>query len=288
MNDYAALLDRVLGLGRDRHEDVLEHDAKHRLLVERLRGNGHVTFSNARFWFLTQDNQLPKFAAEMPDPDDRASELPFCISPSVWVQIVRALTPRTEDFDETVVTLLTSPYVGYGPTVDQRTVREVVARIDTYEDASPELAIAVLEDSALVRDIADATDEEMEERIRAAYSTKTRELQEQAQASAAEAEAERKRREAAETRERDVVLDFEAEKRRREGAESDAERERREREELEQRLTARIEEAERRAEAAVAAARAKREQIEKEVADRERRRRDRRRVGLGITLASSP
>jgi hypothetical protein len=287
VNEYAALLDRVLGLGRDRHEEVLEHDAKHRILVERLRGNGHLTFSTARFWFLTQDNQLPHFAAEMPDADERAPDLPFCISPSSWVQVVRALTPRTEEFEETVVALLTSPYVGYRPVVDQRTVREVVARIDTLEDASPELAIAVLEDSALVRDISDATDEEVEERVRAAYSTKTRELQEQASAVAAEAAAERSRREAAEGREAATVRDLEAEKRRREGAETDAARERREREALERRLDNKIDETEKAADEAIAAEREKREALEHELARRERLQARNRRIGLGSAIAAA-
>jgi hypothetical protein len=218
--EYAALLDRILTVGR--HETVLEHDAKHRLLVERLRGEGNIHFSTARYWFLTQDGRLPKYAQLMPDPDDAPPTLPFCISPSAWVQIVRALTPRTEDYEETVVGLLTSPFVGYHATMDQRIVREVVARMDEYDDASPELAIAVLEDTAATHLIAAAEDEEeMAEAIRAAYSDKARELQESARASAEKAAEERKRRERAEERAAEVESDLAAEERRRRAAEAD-------------------------------------------------------------------
>ena len=119
---------------------VLEHDAKCRLLVERLRGEGNLTISNARFWFLTYDTKLPRFAERVPDNGDEAPGLPFCISPSAWVQITRALTPRTEDFDRTVVDLLTSPFVGYRPGINSAVVQEVVGRMDHFEDASPEMA----------------------------------------------------------------------------------------------------------------------------------------------------
>jgi hypothetical protein len=166
---------------------VLEHDAKCRLLVERLRGDGNITLSNARFWFLTYDTKLPRFAERVPDNGDQGAELPFCISPSAWVQIIRALTPRTEDFDRTVVDLLTSPFVGYRRAVNSSVVQEVVGRMDHFEDASPEMAVAVLTDTAKVSEIEQAVsteDEEMVEKtVKAAYSTKAREMQEAVAAS---------------------------------------------------------------------------------------------------------
>ena len=124
-----------------------------------------MRFSNARFWFLTQDTKLPRFAEKVPDNGDQPSELPFCISPSAWVQVARALTPRTEDFDRTVVDLLASPFVGYGGAVDQSVVSEVVGRMDDLEDASPELALAVLTDTAKVREIEAMTAQDDEERV---------------------------------------------------------------------------------------------------------------------------
>lgn len=166
---------------------VLEHDAKCRLLIERLRGVGNLRVSNARFWFLTYDARLPRFAERVPDNGDASPVLPFCISPSALVQIIRALTPRTEDFDRTVVDLLTSPFVGYRRAVDAAVVREVVGRMDHLSDASPELALAVLTDTAQVQDIERAVtadnEDALEETVEAAYSDKARELQQAAMAS---------------------------------------------------------------------------------------------------------
>lgn len=166
---------------------VLEHDAKCRLLIERLRGDGNLSLSNARYWFLTYDTKLPRFARRVPDNGDVPPRMPFCVSPSTWIQVVRALTPRTDDFERTVVDLLTSPYVGYQPAVDPVVVQEVVGRMDHFEDASPEMAVAVLTDTAVVSQIgtAVATDDEVavEESVMTAYSTKAREMREAVAAS---------------------------------------------------------------------------------------------------------
>lgn len=205
---------------------VLEHDSKCRLLVERLRGEGNARFSNARMWFLTYDSILPRFAKRVPDNGDEVREPPFCVSPSAWVQIIRALTPRTEDFDRTVVDLLTSPFLGYRRAVDPAVVQEVIGRMDHYEDASPELAIEVLADTAKVGEIEQALklgiDEKVEEVVRSAYSSKARELQEAAAEGAKKAaKASRERQEAASRAER---------------ADTHRQRERAEKEEVEERL----------------------------------------------------
>lgn len=170
---------------------VLEHDAMCRLLVERIRGEGHLQFSTAKAWFLTYDTKLPRFAERAPDGEPDPPDLPFCISPSAWIQIIRALTPRTEDFDRTVVDLLTSPYVGYRRAINQSVVQEVVGRMDHFEDASPELALAILTDGAKVKGIADAVEDQDEEKlneaVEGAYSSKAKELQDAVVASEARA-----------------------------------------------------------------------------------------------------
>ena len=132
---------------------------------------------------------LPRFAVRVPDNGDPEPELPFCVSPSAWVQVIRALTPRTDDFNRTVVDLLTSPFVGYRPAVNPFVVQEVVGRMDHFHDASPEIALAVLTDTAKVTEIERAVaaeDEEiMEEAVRSAYSAKAREMEEAIAASEA-------------------------------------------------------------------------------------------------------
>jgi hypothetical protein len=104
---YVQMLDRITGL-QWRETVVLEHDAKHRLLVEQLRGAGHIEFSNGRYWFLTQDTRLPVFARTVPVGQEPPN-LPFCMLSSAWAQVMRAFTPRTSDWEKMVVDLLASP-----------------------------------------------------------------------------------------------------------------------------------------------------------------------------------
>ncbi len=148
--DYQlVMLDRVLTW--DKADVVKIHDVKHRLLIDNLRGSGNLSFSNARYWFLTQDSALPRYAQISAD-DDSQGHLQFCISTSAWAQIVRSLTPRTEDVDQALVDLLASPYMRYRGSISPQIVQDVVARIDQYKGMSPGLASEVLLNGALVRD----------------------------------------------------------------------------------------------------------------------------------------
>ena len=281
VDEYAALLDRVLA--HPRHEDVLRHDAKHRLLVERLRGHGNIRFSNARVWFLTQDTYLPRFAERMPDPDVPAPELPFCITPSAWLQVMRALTPRTEDYEQTIVDLLASPFVGYQRPVDQKAVREVVGRLEDQKDRSPELALAVLQDTALVHDISVARGRQaVAEEVERAYSTKTRELQEQAAAAATRAADEEAKREQAEQRARGYARDRDDERARREGLEADLRREQEARSREQDELRRAIAAAKQESQDAIEDERRKREQLEARMVKAAKRRRVLAAAGVAI------
>lgn len=226
---------------------VLEHDAMCRLLVERIRGEGHLQFSTAKAWFLTYDTKLPRFAERVPDGEPESPDLPFCISPSAWIQIIRALTPRTEDFDRTVVDLLT--YVGYRRAINQSVVREVVGRMDHFEDASPELALAILTDGAKVRGIADAVEGKDEEgvigAVEGAYSSKARELQDAVAASEARAAEVVDALDRAERRAMDAETARDSESVRVVGARGDLRNERLERVKREADLKAELSEAER-------------------------------------------
>lgn len=155
INEQLGIIEQALG-PYDRPDPVKQHDVKHRLLVQRLRGAGNRRFSNAGYWFLTADSLLPRY--------DRAAshesgEPPFCASVSAWFQVIRSFTPRTGDFDQTLADLLASPYIRYRGRISYQSVQEVVARIDLYEGATSELATKVLLDTALMREVAETPEE---------------------------------------------------------------------------------------------------------------------------------
>jgi hypothetical protein len=206
IGEQLSLIERFMP--KDKEEVVKEHDVKHRMLIERLRGSGHLTFSNARYWFLTRDTKLPRYA--MATVNGSRIDLPFCVASSAWVQVMRAFTPRTEDFDNSLVELLATPYLRYrsGPGVSPEVVNAVVARISQYEGATAELAAEVLADTALTADIASAqSEQELDSKIENALVMKAKEFEQRAAASEQrEAELQRERAvvaaEARRTRER--------------------------------------------------------------------------------------
>ena len=140
---------------------MIEHDAKMRLLVERLRGarqNG--SFSDVGFWFLTESTRLPAYA-RIPIDQKWRPRHPFCILSSSWAQIVRALVPRTDDLNDMIVGLMASPYVGFKPAAegDQlKAIERAVGRIDALRDVPASVAVALVHDDAMSRKIAGETD----------------------------------------------------------------------------------------------------------------------------------
>jgi hypothetical protein len=90
---------------------------------------------------------------------------------------VRAFVARTEDYDQTIVDLLATPYVRYRGAINPRVVEEVVGRVDQFEGADERLASEVLADTALIRDIAQAeSEDERSEKIENAFIAKAKEL----------------------------------------------------------------------------------------------------------------
>ncbi len=239
INEQLGVIERALG-PYDRPDPVKEHDVKHRLLVERLRGDSNRGFATAGYWFLTCDSLLPRYdraAAEA------AGTLPFCASSSAWFQVMRSFTPRTEDFDQTLSDLLASPYIRYRGRIGYKVVEEVVGRIDLYKGNTPQLAAKVLLDTALLREVAaEPETARRQELIDNAIVAAAEETQRQLQESQAREGAERLARRKAEETSGEAAAALVAERRAREALEEKLECERRDREEEKLRIAVQFEE----------------------------------------------
>jgi VIT1/CCC1 family predicted Fe2+/Mn2+ transporter len=189
VTDQMTILAKV-SHGRFRHPAILEHDVKHRMLVQRLRGTSHRTFSNAGFWFLTHDSVLPRYDHVAADG---ANSLAFCVSAGSWYQIMEAFRPKTDDPEQSLADMLASPYVRFRRPMSQKTILEVVARVEQYTDGSPELATKVLMNSAAIEEIERTSDEERTAAIDDAIVEAARKAQEEARDARALAEEERQR-----------------------------------------------------------------------------------------------
>jgi len=138
--------------------EVAEHDAFHRLLILRLRGDeSSKSFVTTKAWFLTCDTSLPSYDREARGSRD---EISFCILPNHWIQTIRPFLPRTEDFDEVFVDLFTSPYLKTYGDLPSDIAQKILGRISMFKNHSPELAVKVLTDGCLSKELRQTTEEE--------------------------------------------------------------------------------------------------------------------------------
>lgn len=176
IDEQLSIINRVPG-GAFKPDPVKLHDVKHRLLIERLRGDGNRTFANAGYWFLTRDSVLiPYSREELPHGD----ALPFAVSMNAWVHIVRSFTPRTEDYDQTLVDLLDTPSIRPRGLIPYQTVTEVLGRVDMLvSDSSEQIATRLLLDQVAMAEISQARAEDRETVIDQAITAKTAEMERQ-------------------------------------------------------------------------------------------------------------
>jgi hypothetical protein len=152
-----ATLERVLS--KEKRVEVLEHDVKHRLLVQKLRGEGSRRVANAGFWFVTHDRALPRYDLLAQRSENTTGHpLQFCVSAGAWFQLVEAFKPKTTDFAQTLADVIASPYVHPRTSISKQTAQAVSARAALHKNASPELAARLFMNSALMAEIEKAPD----------------------------------------------------------------------------------------------------------------------------------
>jgi hypothetical protein len=146
LNELGALLENA----RETNEyerPLQEHDVKHRLLVERLRGYAVRSPSDAGYVLLTNNHVLVRYAKA----HRRSSrELPFAISLNKWADIVRSLTPRSDDYQGTLAAMLDTPSVRSAGLVTQAEVIEAISRISAHGESSEALSTRTLLDATLL------------------------------------------------------------------------------------------------------------------------------------------
>ena len=189
--DEVALLERATHGGRQRALRTLQHDVKHRLLIEQRRGDANRSFATAGAWFLTHDSVLPRY-------DNLArkgsSDLPFCVSAGSWFQVVEAFNPKSGDLGQTLADMLASPYVRYRRTLSKEGAQAIVARTSLHTSGTPDLAARVFMNSAAVEEIEAATGAaDQLEKIDNALIAAALEVQEEAHLAKAQADSARER-----------------------------------------------------------------------------------------------
>jgi hypothetical protein len=191
--EETTILVRVLA-GKWRHPELVEHDVKHRLLVERLRGDANRTFANAGYWFLTHDRVLPRYDLQATRSRGANSRhLPFCVSAGAWFQVVEAFRAKTKDFGQTLADVISSPYIHPRSSVSKEIAQAVVARVALYRGGTPELAARVFMNSAAMAEIEQASGDEQTGIIDNAIVAAAQEAQREARLAREQADRERQK-----------------------------------------------------------------------------------------------
>lgn len=127
-------------------DQVLEHDAFHRILIGRTRGTTAYHFSEAKAWFLTHDRKLPHYSQVA---RHGGTQLPFCLTTDQWVQLNRPLLTRTHTSDElrdSFHTLITKPFLRsmLPPFRMDEAYNRVLGRLARHKHMTPKLALDIV------------------------------------------------------------------------------------------------------------------------------------------------
>ncbi|MFH1069327.1 MAG: hypothetical protein V1794_06855 [Candidatus Glassbacteria bacterium] len=151
------------------NEKIIEHDAFHRLFINKIRKGPKRYFTQAVAWFLTHDRKLPEY--------DRIARkgnnnLPFCLTTGQWVQINRPLIVRTvsqKDFEESFYRLITQPFLRtmMMSFSIEKAYNEVLSRLSRYENMNYALAFEIVSDTHFMITMSgDLEEEEIRDKIR--------------------------------------------------------------------------------------------------------------------------
>ena len=135
--------------------NIIEHDAFHRVFINKVRGGEKFHFRDSIAWFLTNDSKLPVY--------DRIarrgrSNLPFCITIDQWVQVNRPLLARTankQEFEESFNILVTQPFVrAMTSSINlDKAYQDVLGKLARYESMNPQLAFQIITDSHFIHSV---------------------------------------------------------------------------------------------------------------------------------------
>jgi len=137
--------------------NIVEHDAFHRVFINKIRGGEKFHFRDSIAWFLTNDSKLPVY--------DRIarkgrSNLPFCITIDQWIQVNRPLLARTankKDFEESFHILVTQPFVrAMTSSINlDKAYQDVLGKLAKYEHMNPQLAFQIVTDIHFMHSVSD-------------------------------------------------------------------------------------------------------------------------------------
>lgn len=161
-------------------EHIVEHDAFHRIFINKIRKTQKHHFNDAVAWFLTNDGKLPVYDRKA---KKAKSSLPFCLTGNQWVQINRPLLVRTSDekeYEDSFQVIVTQPFLrAMASTFSlDNAYSNVLSRLARYKNMSKQMVLNVVADKHFMISMASESDEKkIDEKIETKFVDITKQLQ---------------------------------------------------------------------------------------------------------------
>lgn len=164
-DEYSELNQFLEGRGKFKDRERIEHDVFLRSTIKDLREGTEFGIEDINVWALTYDHHLSAYSAyKATGEDGQSSEV---IMASDWLQMVRPFLPRTEQYEESFTAMLGNPllYHDEEDVVPLTHVVESLNRLERYADLPEEVASGMMANTAFIRQLREAPDDEAEREI---------------------------------------------------------------------------------------------------------------------------
>ena len=141
---------------------AIEHDVFLARTIRRRRGEIDESMADVKFWLLTYDRRLARFAVSQATADHQS----FCVMADDWLQITGPFLPRTEDYRNAFSALLDNPALHPAAgTVPFEHMVEAAHRLERYQELPMPVVASVMAGGEFIRKLRETDSEEAEREI---------------------------------------------------------------------------------------------------------------------------
>ena len=145
----------------ERTESSCDHDILMEHYVREVRKTHPGNLNDSGVWFLTYDRNFTRFAFRK----TVNGEIPVPLLAENWLQIVRCFSPRTQEYDQAFLSLLSSPFLVDDQTVPFALVANALKKLEKYEGLSPKTVAGMVVEGEFVKRLNRNLDEEEERQL---------------------------------------------------------------------------------------------------------------------------
>lgn len=170
---------KLMELVATKTQNTAEHDAYHKILINYLRGESKKDNTFNKYWFLTIDGSLDHYNKETREK----GESPFSMMLHQFLQILRPLAERTQDFDKTFFELFSKPHIKSSHNILPFNMAEqIMTTISSYKELPDSVAIDIIMDGkfreVILKNGSDKNEEEIENLVKNEITNEMKKMRE--------------------------------------------------------------------------------------------------------------